>query len=338
MPDPSLSLKAMGASAVVSAVIVLALVSPRRSASPSWLNLACVLGIGLGLAFGYGVLGFQWTWPPVKGLDRFLMIVVPTLIGIELIAGFLSVPNWFAWFLRMTLAATTPRILLHDSVYLSGSGDNWIQWNAGIVLASCGGMLAGTWGLLSWLAHRSAGVSVPLVLGMTIQCAGLTVMMAGYLKGGIAAFPWVATVVATAVASKLFAKRIGVSAHFVSSTIIGIGMVGLFSLLFIGHFFGRLSASIALVLLWTPLLCFITELPLLRRWKPWHLVSLRFVLVAIPLLLVLAVAKHDFDQKMAPLLKQVRSSPRHDFSSAGNTRRESGDNGTDDQSQCRLWI
>ena len=50
-----------------------------------------------------------------------------------------------------------------------------------------------------------------------------------------------------------------------------------------------------------------TELPLLRRQKPWLVGSLRLVLVAIPLVLVLAVAKRDFDRDMAPLLGNVQA-------------------------------
>ena len=189
MPEPLLYLKAMGAAAIVSAMFVLAMVGPRRSASTTWLNSACVLGMSLGLTLGYDVLAWRWTWPPVKGLDRFLMIVAPTALGIELMAGFESVPRWVVWFLRMSLAATIPRILLHGSVYLSEADDHWSQWEAGTVLSICGVLLAGIWVLLAGLSQRAPGISIPLALGLTTQCAGLTVMMAGYLKGGAAAFP-----------------------------------------------------------------------------------------------------------------------------------------------------
>ena len=190
MPDPLLYLKAMGSAAIVSALFVLAIVGVRRPPNTTRLNSACVLGIGLGLAVGYYVLALRLAWPPVTGLDRFLTIVVPTTLGIELIAGFQSVPRWVAWFLRTSLVATIPRILLHGSVYLSGSGSDWTLWQATTVMAVCGALLAGLWGLLSWLSQRSPGVSIPLALCLTTQCAGLTVMMAGYIKGGAAAYHW----------------------------------------------------------------------------------------------------------------------------------------------------
>ena len=308
MPDPLLYLKAMGVAAIVSAMLVLAMVWLRRPASTTWLNSACVLGMGLGLAFGCDVLAMRLIWPPVKGLDRLLMVVFPMALGIELIAGLESMPRWATWFLRTSLAAAIPRILLHGSVYLSGADNQWAPWEANAVLLVCGVLLAGTWGLLAWLSQRSAGVSVPLALGLTTQCAGLTVMMAGYLKGGTAAFPLAATIVATAIAAKLITKRSGAPANQGSSAIIGTGVVGLFGLLFIGRFFGRLSTGVALAMLLIPLLCWVTEVPLLRNRKPWQVGSLRLLLVAISLLVVLAVAKRDFDRNMAPLLGDMQTS------------------------------
>ena len=310
MPEPLLYLKAMGAAAIVSAIIVLAMVLARRHASTTWLNLSCILGIGLGLVVGHGAVSLRLAWPPVNGLDRFLTITVPLALAIELIAGFQKVPRWVAWLLRMSLAVTIPRILLHGSVYLSDSPEGWTPWQAGMSLAVCGALLAGVWSLLSWLSQRSPGVSIPLALSLPILCAGLTVMMAGYIKGGVAAFPLLATLVATTVAAKLMSKRSVVLNNFQTPAIVGIGVVGLFGLLFVGRFFGRLSTGHALAMLLSPLLCWVTEMPQLRHRKPWFVGSLRLVLVAIPLLVVLAAAKRDFDRKMAPLLGNTQAFPQ----------------------------
>ena len=302
MPDPLLYLKAMGAAAIASAMFVLAMGRVRPSASTTWLNSACVLGIGLGLALGCDVLSLRLAWPPVNGLDRFFTIVVPAVLSIELIAGFQRVPPWAAWLLRMSLAAVVPRILLHGSVYLSGSGNDWTQWQAGTALTVCSAWLAASWGLLSWLSQRSPGVSIPFALHLSTLCAGLCVMMGGYIKGGAAAVPLAATLAATAIGARLITKRTGASANFGALAILGIGVVGLFGLLFIGLFFGRISTGSALTMLLAPLLCWTTETPLLRHRKPWLVGSLRLALVAIPLMVVLALAKSNFDRKMAPLL------------------------------------
>ena len=89
----------------------------------------------------------------------------------------------------------------------------------------------------------------------------MTVMMAGYLKGGAAAFPVAATVVSTATAAKLITKRCGTPAIVGSLAIIGIGVVSLFGFLFIGVFFGRLSTGYALAMLFIPLSGWATEVP-----------------------------------------------------------------------------
>ena len=306
MPEPLLYLKAMGAAAIVSAVFVLAMVV-RRPASSARLNSACVLGIGLGLVVGYGVLPLRLAWPPVSGLDRLLTIVVPAALGIELIAGFQRVPQRVSWFLRLSLATTIPRILLHGSVYLSGFGNDWTRGQLVTALALSGAVLVAVWALLFWLSRRSPGVSIPLALGLAIQCAGLTVMMAGYIKGGAAAFPFAATLAATTIGAGWLMQRSGANPKFDAPAILGIGVVGLFGVLFIGRFFGRLSTGGALVMLLAPLLCWATETPRLRHRQPWLVGSLRLVLVAIPLVVVLAVAKRDFDREMAPLLGKARA-------------------------------
>lgn len=302
MPEPLLFLKAMGAAAIVSAMFVLSMARVRPRATPTWLNAACLLGIGLGLVVGCRVSSLRAAWPPVNGLDRFLTIVIPAVLSIELIAGFQRVPRWVAWFLRIGLATTISTILLYGSVYLKGSDTDWSLWQIGMSQGLCGALLAGEWALLSRLSHRSPGVSIPFALALSIQCAGLTVMMAGYIKGGAAAFPLAATITATTITAALIARRPRTRTNAFPSAILGIGVVSLFGLLFIGRLFGRLSTDGALVILLAPLLCWITEAPLLRHRKPWLVGSLRLILVAIPLVVMLVVAKRQFDRDMAPLL------------------------------------
>jgi hypothetical protein len=74
--------------------------------------------------------------------------------------------------------------------------------------------------------------------------------------------------------------------------------VGLFGVLFLGQFFGELSTGRALAVFLAPLVCWVTELPWLRKLKPWKIGAVRIALVAIPLLIVVALAKRDFDRNM----------------------------------------
>ena len=296
MPDPKLYLLAMASSVVASLLFVLATSAVARPASATWLNVASILGIGLGLAVGYKVLSLRLAWPPLNGLDRLLLIVVPSAIGIELIAGFSCIRRSIAWLMRICLATAAPRILLHGSVYLSGPGNGQELWRSAAQLVLCSILLIGVWRLLTLLSVRSPGISIPLALAMTAQSAGLTIMMAGYIKGGAATIPLAAALVGTTVATELMRMRTRLLGT------IGIGVVGLFGILFIGRFFGRLSTVCALTLLLAPLLLWVTEMPMLRHRKSWLVGSLRLLLVAIPLAVVLVLAKQDFDREMAPLL------------------------------------
>ena len=307
MPEPLLYWKAMGIAAAASVVVVLVMLALSRSINETRLNVACVFGIGIGLVIGNAVLALNLSWPPRSGLDRLLMIVVPAVLGVELIAGFNRVPRIAAWLLRISLSLATPRILLNGSVYLSSSGD-WTAWRAGATIVVCGLGLALVWSLLSWLSRRSGGLSISFALCLAIQCSGVAVMLAGYIKGGAAAIPFVATLLAVSLALRVVAKyaasrvEIDKPNGFVAAGIVGVGVVSLFSLLFIGRFFGDISTGPALTILLAPLLCWTTELPPLRNRKPLFVASCRLALVAIPLLVVAIAAKREFDREMSPLL------------------------------------
>ena len=327
MPEPILYLKAMGAAAVASAVIMLAVFAPtvlkptidrlRLPVGPAllnsaWLNVACLLATVCGVAVGCVVMSLRVAWPPASGLDRFLTIVVPAVLGVELIAGFERVPRSAAWLLRMGLAAAVPRVLLHGSVYLNGSPGGWSVWQSDTTLALSGILLAGVWGLMLRLSRRAHGTSIPLAFCLTTLCAGVTVMLAGYIKGGAAAFPMAASLATTTIMAGLIASRssvpnqTGAPVRPGQPAMLGIGVVGSFSLLFIGCFFGRVSTGCALVILLAPLLCWVTELPRLRDLKPWIAGTLRLALVSIVLVVVLILAKRNFDRDMAPLLEKVQ--------------------------------
>ena len=137
---------------------------------------------------------------------------------------------------------------------------------------------------------------------MSTLCSGATVMLAGYIKGGAAAFPITASLFATTLAAVFVTRHAGRPRDCGWPPIVGVGVIGLFGLVFVGRFFGAVSTGRSLAILLAPLLCWVTECPGLRIAKPWCVGSLRTVLVAIPLVVVLILAKRDFDRDMAPLL------------------------------------
>ncbi|QDT12777.1 hypothetical protein [Planctomycetes bacterium K23_9] len=307
MPDPLLYTKAMGVAAFISMALVLAIFAWRRRLKMAELNSVCVVGIGFGLVAGYAVLALNLSWPPANALDRLLLIIVPATLVIELIAGFQRVPRAVAWLIRISLALVAPWILLHNSIYLNDSGD-WTPWQVGLVIVVSAALLILVWGLFSVLSQRSGGVSLPIAVCIAVQCAGVAVMLAGYIKGGAAAIPLVATLLGTSIVvqgvARFFSGKIDVSLpqKVVVPGVVGVGLVGLFGLLFIGRFFGEISTLTAVTILAAPLLCWLSEARQLRNRKPWIIAAFRLIVVAIPLVVVLLAAKREFDREMSPLL------------------------------------
>ena len=78
------------AAVVASAMIVLAFRLAMRKFRHSVAAVMSVLAVGVGVVTGYGVLQFSWTWPPVNALNRFLMIVLPAALAVELLAAILG--------------------------------------------------------------------------------------------------------------------------------------------------------------------------------------------------------------------------------------------------------
>jgi hypothetical protein len=296
MPEPLLYGKAMIAAALASAACTLMLLGRRRPQSAARGNLTGALGMGLGLTVGYYFLNVRPAWPPASSLDRFLVIVLPIALGIESLGGATLAPPWLARLLRVSWCAAIGMILLHNSVYVSGTRREWSRAEAVVTLAVCGALLAVLWMLVIRLSRRSPGVSLPLTLAMSIQTAGAAIMLGGYLQGGAAAFPLTAALAATA----LVLWRCGELSQ--APSLLSVGVVGLFSLLFIGRYFGNLSTISALAILLAPLLSWVTEIPWFRRQRPWVFETLRLAVTATPLVIVLIFAKLEFDRKLGPLL------------------------------------
>ncbi len=286
MPNPILYLQAMGAAFLVSALVFVA-GGWRRPAGKN------AVGMGLGLAIGYSLLKLWSPWPPTSALARMVWLIMPSICVIELLAATPRVPLWLGWALRILLAGATARILLHSSIYLDPSRGEWTAAQAVSTLAVCAILLAGIWAMLWCLSRRSIGASLPLSLSATVLTAGVMIILAGYVSGGEAAWPLGAVLAGFAVASLCLDPR------STSPGAVSIGVVGLFSLLIIGRYFGGLSTPGALAMFLTPLLCWLPELPPLSRAKFWQRELLRLGIVAIPLVITLVLAKQAFDRDAA---------------------------------------
>src|SRR5947209_14240430 len=102
MLDPLEVFEALAAAAGVAALLAAAgiLLFFGRPRTPRPAHTAGgALGVGVALLLGCRVLG-QWPhWPPREGLDRFLLLLLPAAVVVEVLASWL--PRWPAWGLRL---------------------------------------------------------------------------------------------------------------------------------------------------------------------------------------------------------------------------------------------
>ena len=118
-------------------------------------------------------------------------------------------------------------------------------------------------------------------------------MLSGYLTGGQRALPLAGTLAGATLAS------LAAPAPPDSSRYLGVGMIGLFSVLVVGRFFGSLPTDAAVWLLLAPLLAWVPECPGVRRLPPGVRAAARAALVAVPLVLVVMHAQEKVQKAAA---------------------------------------
>jgi hypothetical protein len=263
MPDPVLLLEAMGAAAALATVVLLLLVQPRRSSSTARVAAGWAASVGLGFALGCRFLNPKLHWPPREDQDRFLLLVMPSAFVVELLAAVPRLPRWLIGLMRGTLAAAVAPVLLYGSIYLtdSQSAENWSPTQRLLILGAMTAALVTVWGLLALLQRRASGRSLPFALALTCAAAGMAVLFSGCISGGLLIVPLVGALIGAAVASLLL------PVSPVSTGWLGLGIVGLFSVIVSGRFFADLTTAHALMLFTAPLLGWLPEIPCVCRLR-----------------------------------------------------------------------
>jgi hypothetical protein len=292
MPDPMLILKS-GAAAVLSAAVVLLFCAwPWRKSHPARTSIGWVLGVAMGFSVGCWLLGLHPNWPPREDQDRLLLILFPALIGVELLGSVPGRIRSLIWLLRLAIAAGAARILLHDTSYLeelAGLGSReWTPAQTWMILGALAAALAGVWALLAWLARRAPSGWVALSVALACAGAAITVMLSGYASGGQIGLPLAGALIGALAASLVLSPP---SEGFGG---LSLGIVGLFTLLVIGRFFGQLATSYAILLFAAPLLSWLPQLLYTRRLAPQLRGLLGVILTAAPVAVALILAQQKF--------------------------------------------
>jgi hypothetical protein len=297
MPEgfPILMVEATAAALVVAAVAVLVCGWPWRAPRPLRSALATLLGPAAGFYAGCAALGSVVRWSPREDQGRFLLVLFPAVLIVEILGVFVRRRRAIAWLLRSAVAAVAARVLLHGSVYLSPQSEldadgSLTSWQ--LALLAIGPIVV--WALLAGLARRAPGRSVPVALAMTTAGAAMALMLSGYLTGGMLGLPLAAGLAGAVTGSLALPRDTDLRAS------IGPGVIGLFSLLVIGHFFGELTVTHALLLFGAPLLCWLPESVRTRRELPRLRALVRVALVAVPVALVVVQAGQKFSAASQP--------------------------------------
>jgi hypothetical protein len=316
MPDPIEMARAVGLAALAAAVAmaVAGWWGRRRQGKGSWVNAGWLVGIGAGYYLGCALMGLRPDWRMRGDMDRLLGLVMPAVILVEALAAVPRLPRWLVWALRLVVAALGTRVLLHGSVYLAGPGASaWTPIQAWSILGGIAAGEAAVWAVLTALARRGVGASLPIALAITIGVAAPTVMLSGYLSGGQSGLPLAAAVGGAAIVALVFP---GLAR---SEAPIGLAVVGLASVLVLGRFFGELRTDHAILLLAAPLLAAVPELSGVRRLPvpAWGRGLVRVLLVGLVAGGVLADAARRFNASDRPAAAGSGEPSLEDYMSPG---------------------
>jgi hypothetical protein len=292
MPDPIWMGISLAVAALLSGVVVLIGGWPWRAPQPARVQASWVVGQGTGLLVGCWLLGVRPHWPIREDLDRLLLIVMPAVMLVELAAALTKVPRSLIWSARLLIAAGVSRVLLHGTSYLAGSTEAgaWSVGQAWAILAGLALSLGAVWVLLGLLAHRAPGLSLWVCLAGPCAGAALTVMLSGYATGGQIGLPLAGALLGAGMASLALPRALRGRGP------VGMAVVGLFSLLVIGRFFGELTWLHAALLLLAPLLGWLVELPQFYKLRPWARELVRVIAVGLVVAGVVVHAQRRFVQ------------------------------------------
>ncbi len=311
MPDFVLFAKALLVSAVTAGLTLLLVAWPRRTARPWRRSAGWIAGLAAGIYAGCGVLDEWPRWPAPEDRDRFLVILLPLTFAVEAATAWLR-SGWPGRLLRWGLAAAAAPILLYNSTYLADlAGPNSAEWSpaqAATIFFVLGAALASQWELLAlFQSHASERAASP-VLVLVALASGLTVMLSGYYRGGLLGLP-VAGAIAGATLASLASEPYAAPSQPNRSDYLGFGLIGTFTVLVIGRFYGALPTSTMICLFVAPLMAWASELPPLKKLTPRARTAIRLAVVAVPLILIVMWAQMKFTAAFSARSKP--SEPRH---------------------------
>ncbi len=245
----------LAATLVAGAVMGLA---HRRRPSPWRTNARWSWAVGAGVLVASGIAD-QWPHcPALEDRARFLTILVPLCLVVETVAACLRSTR-AAWLLRLALAAAVAPTLLFNTVYLADlSGPGSAEWSTAEMVMILTGLARAVGDNLG----ADASLAIALVNGHGAVGAGARCRGNG--RHGHA-FRLLSRRTARANPGRGNRRRHGgIAVRRQRSTTdgsLGMSVIGIFSVVLVGRYFGALSTGLAACLILAPLLAWTFELP-----------------------------------------------------------------------------
>lgn len=256
-----------------------------------------VVAVAAGFALGEWLLAPRPSWPPADVVGRWLLLVMPAAAAVETLAAVRGDHAW-PWVLRMVVAALVAPILLQGTIYIADAGGagsrQWSMTRIGFTYGFAAiGLLTG-WTTIMAVADHRQGRAVTFALALIVVAAGLAIVMSGYATGGLVGVPLAAALLGAAVAN-CRSSDCGALRNAA-----GFGTVGLFAMVFVGHWFSSLGALPAVLLLVSPLALLVLQLPRLAWRRGWVLTLAAMAAVSIPVAGAILAALGTFADDAQP--------------------------------------
>lgn len=236
--DPAMLVMRAALASTVAAAVVLAVVGRLLRQS----GLGWTLAVAAGFAAAVAATGPRLDFVTADG--RILLALAPAVLAIELLG--LAVGRW-AWIARIALALAVVPIVDHGTAFTIET----------VVLLG-EATLAG-WAALAFLQDRTKGRGLPIALAIACAGSGMLIAYLTWPTGGLFALALGGALMGAAVASLLLFENdargaVGIAWLLFAATVIAT------------HHFATLSATYAILLLASPMLCWAAELLPTKVW------------------------------------------------------------------------
>lgn len=209
--------------------------------------------------------------PPIQAGD-WLALLLAAAVLLGLVDALFALPGWLRWWLKGTLSAALPLLLLMPLLRHT--------WSAGEAAAILGALSLGTLGLwrtLDRLSERVRGAGLPLALGVVTSGSAAVLAVSGsaslgQLGGALAVAVGVALIVGLLKPSFSLARG--------AVPPLTVGLTGLW---LNGTFYADVPPASLILLFAAPAFALIGQLKPIASLKPWQTALLRAGAVVLPL-------------------------------------------------------